>query len=458
MGDGLFPFTSDQPLGVAQGTYTLVVWVDLGLSPVSRWVPVNSDGSGLYGCQAVFEVGNAAQTDVEIAANLVPDGWNTNCTTGLAIPGTDAAAAVAPPMDDGEMWGPGLEMDMEMPPVAGVGDSQTVSVTVSGVTGHDGDELAGVLYAGAELTDLDSDALGGFWVVVDGDDATTTEVVREPGALGDGRFPFVADQALNVAPGMYTLVMWVDDGLGPVSRWVPLNSDGAGLYGCQTVFEVGDAAQTDVTVTANLVPDGWNTNCATGVAISGTDAAAAVAPPMDAGEMGWPELEMEMPPVAGVGDGQTVSVTVSDVSGYAGHELAGVLYASNGLTDLDTDARGGFWVVVDGDDFTTTEVVRKPGAMGQGRFPFVSDQALTVAPGVYTLVVWVDFGLSPVSRWVPVNSDGSGLYGCQVVFEVGDAAQTDVAIAANLVPDGWNTNCATGIAIPGTDATAAVAP
>jgi hypothetical protein len=30
-----------------------------------------------------------------------------------------------------------------------------------------------------------------------------------------------------------------------------------------------------------------------------------------------------------------------------------------------------------------------------------------------------------------------------VVFEVGDDAQTDVAVSANLEPDGWNTNCTT---------------
>ena len=325
-----------------------------------------------------------------------------------------------------------------MPPVVGESDGQTVNVTVLGVTGHDGDELAGVVYAGGELTDLDRDALGGFWSVVEGNDATTTEVAREPGVFGEGRFPFITDQALIVTPGTYTLVMWVDDGLGPVSRWVPLNSDGMGLYGCQIVFEVGAAGQTEVTVTANFVPDGWNTSCTTGIAIPGTDAAAAVAPDDD---MWWPELEMSMPPVVGEGDGQTVSVTVSDVSGYADNELAGVLYAGGELPDLDRDALGGFWSVVEGDNFTTTEVVREPGVLGEGRFPYISEQALTVTPGTYTLVMWVDFGLSPVSRWVPLNSDGMGLYGCQIVFDVADDAQTEVAITANLVPDGWDTSC-----------------
>ncbi len=173
-----------------------------------------------------------------------------------------------------------------MPPVSGVGDGQTVSVTVSGVLGRAGDEFAGVLYEGGELTDLDADALGGFWTVVEGDDFTTTEVVREPGVVGVGRFPFVSDEALTVEPGTYTLVLWVDEGLGSVDRWVPINSytdgdvliEGTDLFGCQVVFEVGDDTQTDVAVEAGLHHNGWNTNCTTGVAIPGTDAAAAVAP------------------------------------------------------------------------------------------------------------------------------------------------------------------------------------
>jgi hypothetical protein len=165
-----------------------------------------------------------------------------------------------------------------------------------------------------------------------------------------------------------------------------------------------------------------------------------------------------VPPAVGVADGQTVNVTVSDVSGYPGYELAGVLYAGGELTDLDRDALGGFWSVVDGDPFTATEVVREPAEPPTGWFPHVTDQALIVAPGTYTLVVWVDTGLGGMSRWVPVNTDGKGLYGCQTVFEVGDTAQTDVTVPANLVPNGWNTDCTTGIAIPGTDAAAAVAP
>lgn len=152
---------------------------------------------------------------------------------------------------------------MSMPPVSGVGDGQTVEVTVSGVSGHAGDDLAVVLYEGGQVTDLDRDALGGFWSVILGDEFTTTEVVRESGDLGVGRFPFVSDTPLTVTPGRYTLVVWVDDALNPASRQVPINTDGRGLFGCQAVFDVGDDVETDVVVTANLQPDGWNVDCTT---------------------------------------------------------------------------------------------------------------------------------------------------------------------------------------------------
>jgi hypothetical protein len=203
---------------------------------------------GLYGCQTVLEIGTDTQTDVTVIANLEPDGWNINCTTGVATPGTDSAAAVAPPRPS-------------MRPVSGVGDGQTVSVTVSDISGHAGDHLAGILYPGGDLPDLDRDAIGGFWSILEGNNATTTEIVRQPGEPGWEPFPFVTDKALTIDPGTYTLVIWVDDGLSPVSRWVPVNTDGRGLYGCQTVLEIGTDTQTDVTVIANLQPDGWNINC-----------------------------------------------------------------------------------------------------------------------------------------------------------------------------------------------------
>ena len=163
---------------------------------------------------------------------------------------------------------------------------QTLSVTVSGVSGRMGDEFAAVLYEGDDLSNLDREALGGFWAVISSDDQSLTEVVRQPGEFHEERFPYVSDAALTVEPGTYTLVLWVDETLTPVSRWVPINSyvpgdpltEGMDLYGCHMVFDVGDDQQTEVVVPANLHHNGWNVDCVTGVAIPGTDAAAAVNP------------------------------------------------------------------------------------------------------------------------------------------------------------------------------------
>ena len=142
-----------------------------------------------------------------------------------------------------------------------------------------------------------------------------------------------------------------------------------------------------------------------------------------------------------------VEVTVSGLSGHLGDDLAGVLYAGP-VTGLDGDALGGFWSVVSEEVFTTTEVVRTPAPVGVGRFPFVSDEALVVEPGPYTLVVWVDTALNTADRWVPINTDGQGLYGCQAVFEVAGDGVTDVVVPANLQPDGWNVDCTTGAMVP----------
>ena len=64
---------------------------------------------------------------------------------------------------------------------------------------------------------------------------------------------------------------------------------------------------------------------------------------------------------ANTGDGQTVSLVVSGLSGHVGDDLAGVLYEEDHLVDLDIDPVGGFWSVVATEDFTTTEVLRDLG-------------------------------------------------------------------------------------------------
>jgi hypothetical protein len=96
----------------------------------------------------------------------------------------------------------------------------------------------------------------------------------------------------------------------------------------------------------------------------------------------------------------------------------------------------------------------------------VTDVAAKVEPGTYTLVLWVDEALGPVSRWVPINTyvpgqpltEGMDLFGCHLVFEVGDDPLNDVVVPANLHHNGWNVDCVTGVAIPGTDAASAVNP
>jgi hypothetical protein len=97
--------------------------------------------------------------------------------------------------------------------------------------------------------------------------------------------------------------------------------------------------------------------------------------------------------------------------------------------------------VVTNDDFTLTEVLRTPRDDGDGRFPLVLDEALVVAPGTYTLVLWTDVQLGAATRWVPINTDGQGLMGCQLIFEVGADAQTQVTVSPALQPDGWNADC-----------------
>ena len=68
----------------------------------------------------------------------------------------------------------------------------------------------------------------------------------------------------------------------------------------------------------------------------------------------------------------------------------------------------------------TAETTRIPMSGGVGVSPFASDEALTLTPGMYTFVIWIDFDLGPVTRWVPINTDGMGLYGCQTTIEIGN--------------------------------------
>jgi hypothetical protein len=331
------------------------------------------------------------------------------------------------------------------PTVAEPATGATVELTIVDLVGYAGGDLAGVV-----TRDVDGLVVGGFATRISDDLFTTTQLLRRPAEPDEliGAWPHVTDEEAVLPPGEYVLTLWVDTGLGAYTRWFPLNTDGRGLAGCVHAFTVDDEPHTSVVVGGDMRSSGYLGTCE-------SDAAAATGP---LGSDGWGDLPTAMDPVTGPDAGRSVGVTVSGVADHAGHELAGVLYAGGELLDLDADALGGFWAVVDGDDFTTTEVIRTPSADLVGRFPYVTDEALSVEPGTYTLVVWVDHGLGGFERRVPVNSDGRGLFGCHHTFDVGTDSRTAITVPANLRPDGWNVDCVTGAVTPGTDAAAAVAP
>ena len=328
-----------------------------------------------------------------------------------------------------------------------------VEFTVVGLAGYELGDLAGVV-----TRDVDGLVVGGFATQIMDDPFTATLLLHrpaEPDALV-GAWPHVTDEEAILSPGEYVLTLWVDAGLGAYTRWFPMNTDAQGLAGCVQAFTVYEESRTSVVVAGDLQATGYLGVCGSG--------AAAAMPPSESGQLG--DLPTSMDPVTGLGGGPSLSVTVSGVSGRLGDEFAGVLYEGGDLSNLDRDALGGFWAVISSGDHSLTEVVRRPGEFNRGRFPYVSDEALVVEPGTYTLVLWVDETLSPVSRWVPLNSyvpgdpllDGTDLYGCHMVFDVGDDTLTDVTVPANLHHNGWNVDCVTGATTPGTDAASAVSP
>lgn len=342
-------------------------------------------------------------------------------------------------------------------------EPNTVRVSLEAVTGQRGMDLAGVMYPGANLTALDGGAVGGFWAVVDASEYSTTKLIMEPAADGVGRYPYVTEEPLAVEPGAYTLVLWLDTSLGSWNRWIPVNTDGAGLIGCRQVFEVTDGG-ADISLSSPVLsPNGWTTDCTTGAAVPGLNPHDAVNPWSDGepGLDGWfseEPLDAAMPPVTGTEAGSTVTVSVADITGHLGHDLAGVLYADDDLTDLGVGALGGFWAVVEhAQDYSATEVLRTPGVNGEGRFPYVASEALIVEPGMYTLVLWMDTSLGSFDRWIPINTDGMGLVGCRHVFEVSEES-VEVTLTPTLLPDGWTTDCTTGVTVVGVDPARAVDP
>lgn len=112
----------------------------------------------------------------------------------------------------------------------------------------------------------------------------------------------------------------------------------------------------------------------------------------------------------------TITVSVTEVEDAEGWQLAGFLYVGVGMQDPENRAIGGFAARVGSDPFSTTRFVRQPADAGNGSFPYLGHDVLTVKPGTYTLMIWLGNELIPYRRQVP--PDRVGLVGCKTVVEV----------------------------------------
>lgn len=133
---------------------------------------------------------------------------------------------------------------------AGPTPNGAVTVTVSGLERHVGDQLAGVLY---KVDRYPGHAIGGFAAIVS-DASPITQVVHRPDRHFDSRnelFPYVLEDVLTVQPGKYTLFLWLGPRIGPYSRWTP--GDDPGLKVCRTTFIVKDLQGTAVDLTAHVL-------------------------------------------------------------------------------------------------------------------------------------------------------------------------------------------------------------
>jgi hypothetical protein len=117
-----------------------------------------------------------------------------------------------------------------------------VDVTIVGVSGYRGGDLAGIVEQEA-----DGLVVGGFATTIDEDDFTTTQRVLLPAEPAAGPWPSLAETPAQLPEGEYVLTVWVDIGLGGYTRWFPGNTDGQGLAGCVYRFAVsGDDVTDDV--------------------------------------------------------------------------------------------------------------------------------------------------------------------------------------------------------------------
>lgn len=167
--------------------------------------------------------------------------------------GDRSAVSTAAPIEQSPSVAPSAETVTDQEASA-PGTDNTVVVTVESLAGYGGGDLGGVLHR-----DSDALVLGGFAVEVDSDEFTTTQTMRHMDTSPNppGLWPHVADEVLAVDPGKYTLTLWADTGLGGYNRWLPMNSDGAGLAGCVFSFEVGEEPKTEVVLKGELWTRGY---------------------------------------------------------------------------------------------------------------------------------------------------------------------------------------------------------
>lgn len=98
----------------------------------------------------------------------------------------------------------------------------------------------------------------------------------------------------------------------------------------------------------------------------------------------------------------------------------------------DTRAIGGFTTAIDSASFAATQVVTTPSEEWEGEFPYVTNQPVGVAPGTYTIAVYLSNNLGPYSRWMPGCSEGTILYDRVETFEVEEGQAVDIEIQFDL--------------------------
>ena len=185
---------------------------------------------------------------------------------------TDTPSGTEPPTSTAATPVPTTAATAPDPTQATMPTGGSIEVTVEGIEGRSGGQLAGVLFDGEGTLYPDSRAIGGFAVRVDSDPFTATELVRTPVQRPDERtrggltserplFPDVTEEVLVVEPGTYTVMLWLDDiTIGFYSRWVP--AMGRNLDGCEVVFQVEEGQAAALTVTGGF-GDSWGKRCTT---------------------------------------------------------------------------------------------------------------------------------------------------------------------------------------------------